>query len=300
MTDPATRIRAIVGDRLKCGEPLAGYTTLRVGGPADYLVVANRRGEVVDLVETARDLGLAWCVIGRGSNLLVADRGVRGLVVRNASDQACVDDRRVRADAGVSCAQLASRTARLGLTGFEFAVAIPGTVGGAIVQNAGAHGREMVDVVRAVESIGPDGRVETVPVEQLQLAYRTSCFKRPPRDRAVLGAEIELRRSTRDEALALIDEIRTWRAASQPAEPSAGSIFANPPGDYAGRLIEVAGLKGRQIGQAQISPRHANFIVNLGGARAADVAGLIDLARATVHARFGVCLEQEVEPIGDW
>jgi UDP-N-acetylmuramate dehydrogenase len=298
-------LEAIVPGRLRVDEPLAAYTTLRVGGPADFLALAKTTDEVVRLVQAARRLGLPWRVIGRGSNLLVADRGVRGLVIRNTANQVQLlaaerPEQTLRADAGVSCANLASRTAKLGLAGFEFAVAIPGTIGGAVVQDAGAHGAQMADVLTAVEYLDRDGEPRTLPAEQLALGYRTSRFKQPPRGEAVLRADLRLRRSTPSEVAALIDEIRRWRAASQPTEPSAGSIFTNPPGDYAGRLVEQAGLKGRQVGGAQISPKHANFVVNVGGARAADVRRLIELARDEVAARFGVRLEAEVEPIGDW
>ncbi|HEY3082861.1 MAG TPA: UDP-N-acetylmuramate dehydrogenase [Chloroflexota bacterium] len=299
-------LAAIVPGRLRVGEPLAAYTTLRVGGPADFLALALTIDEVVRLVRAARRLGLPWRIIGRGSNLLVADRGVRGLVIRNTANEVQVrpgdrpEDMIVRADAGVSCANLASRTARLGLAGFEFAVAIPGTVGGAVVQDAGAHGSQLADVLAAVECLDRDGRASVARPDELALGYRTSRFKRPPRGEAVLRADLRLRRSTPTEVAALIDEIRRWRASSQPTEPSAGSIFTNPPGDFAGRLIEQAGLKGRRIGGAQISSKHANFIVNLGGARAAEVRALIELARAEVGERVGVTLEPEVEMIGDW
>jgi UDP-N-acetylmuramate dehydrogenase len=310
MTDVMSTARGelarIVPGRLKVDEPLAQYTTLRVGGPADFLAVAQKSDEVVALVRAAQGLGLPWRLIGRGSNLLVADAGARGLVIRNTANEVRVlpgeipEQQVVRADAGVSCANLASRSAKLGLAGLEFAVAIPGTIGGAVVQDAGAHGTEMRDVLVAVEYLDRDGEVRTAPAAELELAYRFSRFKRPPRGQAVLRADLRLTRSTTEQVTRLIDEIRTWRAASQPTEPSAGSIFTNPPGDYAGRLIEQVGLKGRQLGQAQISPKHANFIVNLGGASAADVRGLIELAREEVRRQFGVDLEQEVEAFGDW
>jgi UDP-N-acetylmuramate dehydrogenase len=158
----------------------------------------------------------------------------------------------------------------------------------------------MVNVLIRVDYLGPDGQMGSYRVDELEMAYRTSRFKAPPRDKAVLRAEIRLTRSTPEAVATKIAEIRQWRQASQPGEPSAGSIFTNPTGDYAGRLIDAAGLKGLQIGQAQISPKHANFIVNLGGARAADVCALIERAQRTVHERFGVHLEPEVERVGEW
>jgi UDP-N-acetylmuramate dehydrogenase len=296
------RLGAIVGQRLRVDEPLAAYTTMRVGGPADLFALAETTEEVVGLVGAARELGLPWRVIGRGSNLLVADAGLRGLVIRNTAAGVEVggDGTRVRAEAGLSCAQLAGRTARQGLTGAEFLVAIPGTLGGAVVQNAGAHGTETVEVLERVEYLGPDGRVGALGPAELGARYRWSRFKEPPRDLVVLAAELRLTRADPAAVAERIAEIRSWRAASQPGEPSAGSIFTNPPGDYAGRLIEAAGLKGLRIGAAQISPVHANFIVNLGGALAADVAALIERARAAVAEQFGVELETEVERVGDW
>lgn len=300
------RLREVVGDRLKIGEPLSGYTTLRVGGPADFLTIAQTTDEVAALVRAAIDLDLPWRIIGRGSNLLVADRGVRGLVIRNTARTIEVLPEEeagrtvVRADAGLSCANLAGRTAKLGLTGLEFAVAIPGTVGGAVVQNAGAHGSEMVDVLVSVETLDRAGEIRHLAVGDLELAYRTSRFKCPPRDQAVLRADMRLDRASSDGVARKIEEIRAWRAASQPAEPSAGSIFTNPPDDYAGRLVEAAGLKGATEGGAQISPKHANFVVNLGGARAEDVQRLIQRAQAEVERRFGVRLEPEVERLGEW
>jgi UDP-N-acetylmuramate dehydrogenase len=307
VTDPAAHFRAIVDDRLKVHEPLAAYTTLRVGGPADYLAVAKTTDEVVALVRAAGELGLPWRIVGRGSNLLVSDRGVRGLTIRNTAAAVRIlpgdtpDTAIVRADAGVSCANLASRAAKEGLTDLEFAVAIPGTVGGAVVQDAGAHGSQMADVLVAVDYLTRDGELARLPVDQLALGYRSSRFKQPPRGEAVLRADVRLRRAPPDVVAAKVREIREWRAASQPTEPSAGSIFTNPPGDYAGRLIEAAGLKGCQIGGAQISPKHANFVVNPSGtAQAADVAALIERAQAEVEAKFGIRLEPEVEKIGDW
>jgi len=302
LRDARAAFAEIVGERLKVGEPLAAYTTIRVGGPADYLAVAQTTAEVVALVKAAVSFGLPWRIIGRGSNLLVADRGVRGLVIRNTANrlQPKGDGTLVHADAGVSCANLANKTGKLGLAGAEFLVAVPGTLGGAVVQNAGAHGVEMVNVLTRVDYLGPDGEQRSFAVEELALAYRTSRFKEPPRDKAVLGAELQLSRAEPDVVAAKIAEIRTWRAEHQPAEPSAGSIFANPPGDYAGRLIDATGLKGLRMGGAQVSPVHANFIVNTGAATAADVGGLIERAQLAVKEQFGIQLEAEVERIGDW
>lgn len=299
------RLAAVVTERLRFEEPLARYTTMRIGGPAEFLALANSTAEVVALVATARSAGIPWRVIGRGSNLLVSDRGVRGLVIRNASADLDFADMgggrwHVRADAGASLARVAGECARRGLVGFAFAVAIPGTIGGAVAQNAGAHHREMVDVLVDVLCLDPRGDVAPLPVNVLELGYRTSRFKRHPREETVLTATIAVTLADLPAAEREIEEIRAWRAEHQPAEPSAGSIFANPPGDYAGRLIDAAGLKGHAIGGAQVSTRHANFVVNLGAATAADVKALIDLAQSEVQKRFGISLEREVELFGEW
>ncbi len=300
------RLREVVGDRLKTNEPLSAYTTLRIGGPADFLATANSSCELTALINLARTADMPWRILGRGSNLLVSDRGARGLTVRGASNAITRLPGRdkshtlIVADAGVSCARLASHTARLGLSGLEFLISIPGTIGGAIVQDAGAHAHQIADVLKSVDYLDADGQVQTRENDKLELGYRTSWFKHHPGVIAVLRGYLELVHADPVKVTARIGEHRTWRAASQPVEPSAGSIFTNPPGDYAGRLIEAAGLKGLRIGDVQISPRHANFIVNLGGGLAIDVVSIIQRTQHEVEARFGVRLEPEIEQFGDW
>ena len=300
------QMRIVLGDRLKIDEPLNAYTTFRIGGPADFLATVNSTDELITIVTIAREVGIPWRILGRGSNLLVADRGARGLVVRNAANRIQFPREPIESpctvvvDAGVSCARLASQAARAGLGGVEFLVSIPGTIGGAIVQDAGAHGSEIVNVLQKAEYLDAEGKIQFARSADLAFGYRTSWFKQHLGVIAVLRGYLSLNRADPEMVNQRIDEHRKWRAASQPAEPSAGSIFANPPGDYAGRLIEAAGLKGLRVGNAQISTRHANFIVNLGNASAHDVMAIIQKAQFEVHEQFGVRLEPEIERFGDW
>ena len=304
--DMEAQFRGIVGARLKINEPLSAYTTLRIGGPADFLATANSTDEIVALINIARVAALPWRILGRGSNLLVSDRGARGLTIRNSASVikklAGCDEAHAMlvVDAGVSCARLASHAARLGLSGVEFLVSIPGTIGGAIVQDAGAHGHEIADVLRHVDFLDANGHIHTREVADLELGYRTSWFKKQLGVMAVLRGYLALTVSDPETVTKQIGQHRLWRAASQPPEPSAGSIFTNPPGDFAGRLIEAAGLKGLRIGDAQVSTRHANFIINLGSATAHDVIAIIQKARHMVNERFDVQLEPEIEQFGDW
>jgi len=282
-------------------EPLAHYTTLRVGGPIDLLVVALT-GEAL-----RRAVGLAWAhgvpcqVLGSGSNILVGDAGMRGLAIVNRARTVHVTMTKATAESGAIFSALARRCVNHGLAGLEWASGIPGTVGGAVIGNAGAWGGDVASALVQAAILEPDGCTTIWPAERFEYGYRTSVLKRPATQPAVvLEAEFSVHQGGREALQARVAEISTRRRASQPRGSSCGSVFKNPPGDYAGRLIEAAGLKGRESGGAQISPKHANFIVNLGGATAADVKALIDLARQTVQEQFGVVLELEVELLGDW
>jgi len=292
------------GTRVDRNVALAPYTSLRVGGRADLFAITEEVEGLRELVGWAAGQGIPWRVIGRGSNLVIADRGFRGLIIRMESTRLTIVEEDagalVTASAGTSLAHLARETAARGWTGFEFAAAIPGTLGGAVVQNAGAHAGDMRGVLRSARVLRDDGSVDDLPLSALDLSYRDSALKRASPRPVVVEATFVLKPSPAAEALARIDEIRHWRREHQPTEMSAGSTFTNPPGEFAGRLIERAGLKGRAIGGAAISTRHANFIVNQGGASAEDVASLICLARSEVERRFGIALVPEVEFLGDW
>lgn len=294
----------VAGVPLRLAEPMALHTTLGIGGPADYYAVVYTQEQLLALVQWACGEGLPYRVIGSGANLLVADEGVPGLVIENRINYCylCLDTGLVRVGSGVTLSDLALYTAKRGWAGLEWAIGIPGTVGGAIVGNAGAFGGYIGDVVQEVTVLDAQGRVCALSATECGFVYRGSRFKRAWGERAqganqevILAAVLALRRAAVNELGARLQEYEERRARSQPMEPSAGSIFKRTSQYPAGWLIEQVGLKGTRIGGAQISPQHANFIVNLGGATAADVLALIDLAKRRVQERFGVELELEIE-----
>jgi len=281
--------------------PLAPMTTLRVGGPADRYAMAETVDELVDLLTLAADAAAPAFLLGKGSDLVVADTGIRGLVIRVRAGRIAIDGTTVRAEAGTSMTALAKRCAREGLAGFDWAISIPGTFGGAVWANAGAHDGEMAQVLVRVDVFDPRDRARrTLLPAECAFAYRDSRFKHGPE--VVLGGTIALRPGEPAAIAALIDEHQARRRATQPlADQNAGSVFRNPPGDHAGRLIEAAGLKGHRIGTAQVSGLHANFIVtDRGSGRAADVRAVGDHVRRVVAERFGVELRYEIEFVGDW
>ena len=298
----ADRLRETLGPAaVHTAEPLADYTTLRVGGPVDLLAVALTSEALRQAVGLAWAHGVPCQVLGSGSNMLVGDTGMRGLAILNRARVVHVTTTRARAESGASFSALARRCANRGLAGLEWASGIPGTVGGAVFVNAGAWGGDVASALVQAAILEPDGCTSIWTAERFEYGYRTSVLKRSAvRSAVVLEAEFAVHQGDKETLQARVAEISTRRRASQPRGPSCGSVFKNPPGDYAGRLIEAAGLKGRESGRAQISPRHANFIVNLGGATAADIKALIDLARQTVQEQFGVMLELEVELLGEW
>jgi len=299
--------------------PLAAYTTMKVGGPAEYFAAVATVDQLIRLVRWARSIELPYYLLGGGSNVLISDAGLRGLVIYNRCRQVrideapcCVfpqDDRPfVFAESGVSMAGLARRTVAAALTGLEWAVSLPGTVGGAVVNNAGAYGGEVKDNLYDAMVMDSNGDIEEVPAERLTYAYRTSVLKRQIPVRGgfgpvVLSANFRLAPGDAAEIAATAERNLQHRRRSQPVEPSLGSTFVNPPGDYAGRLIEAAGLKGVAIGGIQVSRQHATFFINPGGAgsaTAADVVALIEHVQRTVEDRFGVRLSPEVQLVGEW
>jgi UDP-N-acetylmuramate dehydrogenase len=288
------------GIELATDAPLAPLTTLRVGGAADRLAVARDRDELLAALRLGRDAGAPWLVLGNGSDLVVADAGVRGLVIRNRGKSVSIGDSDLSADGGAPMAMLVKRCTAAGLTGLEFGISIPGTLGGAVWANAGAHGGEMRDVLVEAEAWDPAGDdVRTIANAECRFAYRESRFKHS--DEVVVAARLALGRDDPTTIAALVESHQAHRRATQPlADQNAGSVFRNPPGDYAGRLVEAAGLKGRRMGSARISELHANFIVTDRGGRAVDVRRLGDFARETVAERLGITLEYEIEFVGDW
>jgi UDP-N-acetylmuramate dehydrogenase len=303
-----TDIQRRIGVKTSRDEPLARFTTMRVGGPADLFATVHNAHELRAIVRFARTRELPHTLLGRGSDLVIADAGIRGLVIQVRAEGSRHDGERYAAEAGVPMARAATETQRAGLTGLEFGLAIPGTVGGAVWANAGAHDSDVAGVVESARVLGADGTEAVVPAADLALAYRTSRFKALPASAAVdgprdvvLDATFRLGPADPDTIKARLDEIRRWRQAHQPLGlPSAGSVFRNPDGDSAGRLIDAVGLKGLRIGGAVVSEKHANFIVNDQRGTASDVRSLAERVRREVRDRTGVDLVLEVEFIGDW
>ncbi len=284
---------------------MSRHTTARIGGPADWFVEATSADELRDLVLAARREHMPYFVVGGGSNILVSDRGVRGLVILNKARRikfqiSNLKSQRVEAESGVILPTLARECIERGLAGLEWAIGVPGTVGGAVVGNAGAHGSDMARNLVSATILDTDGNVRGWARQELQFGYRSSILKSKLRNPVVLAAEFELTLSTRQELESRAAEFTEKRKRTQPPGASMGSMFKNPPGDHAGRLIEAAGLKGARVGQAEISPVHANFFVNVGRASAQDVYALIGMARDKVKAEFGVELELEIELVGEW
>jgi len=297
------RIRDVLGDRVHLNEPMSLHTSFRIGGSADLYAVAASAQELVELTSLAREHDVPYLIIGRGTNILVADRGIRGLVIENklqvTNYELRGDGAILHAESGAFLIDLALESARRGLGGLEWAVGIPGSVGGAIVGNAGAYGSYIGDVVRRATVLTADGAMRELSTEELGFGYRASRFKAASSE-VILSAEVALHPEPVEVLAERIADYTRRREASQPMEPSAGSVFKRTEQYPAGFLIEQAGLKGKRIGDAQISPKHANFIVNLGGAKASDVRALINLARERVWAQFGEELELEIELAGEW
>ena len=308
MTGPAvfdaiavgTAIQRRLGVKTVRDEILARYTTMRVGGPADLFAVAHNAFELRGLVRFARARAIPFLLLGRGSNLVIADAGFRGLVIQVRAEGSRVDGETYRADAGVPMARAATETQKAGLTGLEYGLAIPGTVGGAVWANAGAHGSDTASILESATVLLADGTEADLPAADLGFRYRHSRFKDAP-DEIILSAVFRLRTADPDEIRARLDDIRRWRREHQPLGiPSAGSVFRNPPGDSAGRLVDALGLKGYRVGGAVVSEKHANFIVNDAHGTAADVRRLAEHVRDEVRSRSGVELAFEVEFVGDW
>ncbi len=302
-TTLASQMRMTFGDRLREGEPMSRHTSARIGGPADYFVAVDSADELAEAVRDALKLGVRFFVLGAGSNVLMSDRGVRGLVIKNRTSAISFDERgdaiRVRAESGVGLPALARQCILHGAGGLEWAATVPGTVGGAVVGNAGAHGSDTASILRLATILQGNGVIRDWTPADLKYEYRRSVLKTSGQG-VVLAAEFELKRGNPAEMQAKLEGFIAHRKRSQPPGASIGSMFKNPAGDYAGRLIEAAGLKGMRIGKAEISPIHANFFVNLGGASANDVYALISLAQSKVREKSGIELELEIELVGDW
>ena len=293
------QLAARTGMKLEEQVALGPLTTLRVGGVADRLAEVRTPDQLIAALELARTAGVPAGVIGKGSDLVVADAGVRGLVIRNRADAIEVDGSLVRMASGAAMAAVVKRCTAIRLTGIEFGISIPGSVGGAVWANAGAHGGEMKDVVVSVDAWNPAAGASTLPNAACAFGYRDSRFKAS--GEIVLGAVIQLAAGDAADIATRVAANQAQRKATQPlADQNAGSVFRNPPGDHAGRLIDAAGLKGHRIGSAEVSTLHANFIVVDRGGSAADVRTVGDHVRATVADREGIELQYEIEFVGDW
>ena len=295
-------LTARFGDKVRRNVPLAPYTSARIGGPADTLVTVNSADELAVVITMLWDAGSSYVLLGGGSNILVSDQGVRGITVLNRAKAVRFEAGEhplVWAESGAVFTNLANRCASKGLSGLEWAATVPGSVGGAVYGNAGAFGGDMAHSLTQAEILLPHGR-ELWFTEKLGYGYRTSILKRGEVKAAVLAAEIGLRNATKEEVAVKIGEFSERRKTTQPPGASMGSMFKNPEGDAAGRLIEAAGLKGTRIGNAEVSPIHANFFINHGRCTASDIRALIILVQQQVQERFGVRLELEIEMVGTW
>lgn len=298
-----TDIQRRLGVKTSRDEPLARFTTMRVGGRADLYAEVRNLFELRGIVRYARARDLPLTLLGRGSDVVISDAGIGGLVVRAAPQQVRIEDDRLVADAGLPMAKAATIAKEAGLTGLEFGLAIPGTVGGAVWANAGAHGSDVAGVLVSAGVIGAEGTEEALDPGGLGLAYRESVLKHAPEGRpeVVTTATFQLAAEEPATIVERLDEIRRWRQAHQPLGiPSAGSSFRNPPDDSAGRLIDAAGLKGLRVGGASVSEKHANFLLNDRGGTAGDVRRLGERVRAIVERETGVRLEWEIVFLGDW
>lgn len=286
-------------DQVMCGESMGRHTTFRTGGPSAYFVKPATAGELAAVLELCRQQQMPYYILGNGSNLLVSDQGYDGVVVEigKAWSQVTVTGNRLTAGAGTMLASVAREALKASLTGLEFAAGIPGTIGGAVVMNAGAYGSEIKQVLRRVTVLTAEGEVKQLAASELELGYRTSCILKC--GYVVLAAVFELQPGDYTTILARMEELSGQRQSKQPLEyPSAGSTFKRPEGYFAGKLIEDAGLRGFRVGGAQVSEKHCGFVINYDHATAADIMDLCREVQRKVKEQFGVSLEMEVKTLG--
>ena len=296
------KLQKLIGEaKVLANEPMASHTTFRIGGPADYFVMPETVEELRDILALCKEEGLPYFILGNGSNLLVGDKGFRGVVIQlyKNFDGLSIEGTKVTAKSGAMLIRVAKEAGKAGLTGLEFASGIPGTIGGAMVMNAGAYGGEMKDVVTAVTVLTKDGDIKTLTGSEMNFRYRGSVVE--DEGYIVLETVMELKIGNLEEIQARIDELSLQRRTKQPIEyPSAGSTFKRPEGYFAGKLIQDTNLRGYQVGGAQVSEKHCGFVINAGGATAADVMQLMQDVSDKVNAQFGVTLEPEVKRIGEF
>jgi len=297
-------LRKLYPDRLQEQVLLAGYTSARIGGLADALLTIRSADELAEAAVCLWQMDAPVTLLGGGSNVLISDRGVRGVVLLNRARRVKFNNQAdlptVYAESGATLNDIAQRAARLGLTGFEWAASVPGSLGGAVYGNAGAFGGEMAGNVVSVEILHRERGRESWSLEKMDYGYRTSILKYERQPVFILAATLKLSHGEAGDIQAKMAGFSERRHRTQPPGASMGSMFKNPPGDKAGRLIEAAGLKGTRIGGAEVSSQHANFFVNTANTRAEDMKSLLKLVQATVFSKFGVQLEPEIELIGEW
>ena len=288
-------------ERVFTGEAMSRHTTFKIGGPADYFLMPDKDTDVGRIVKICKESAIPYFILGNGSNLLVGDGGYRGAVIqiyRNMSS-VTVEGNEITAQAGALLSAVAAAAKNASLTGFEFAGGIPGTIGGAVVMNAGAYGGEMKDVLTEVTVMDEEGEIVTLPADKLELGYRTSIIKTA--GYIVLEAKLQLKEGNPEVIRETMKDLTIRRTTKQPLEyPSAGSTFKRPEGYFAGKLIMDSGLAGYQVGGAQVSEKHCGFVINAGGATARDVRTLMDNVRDIVYKKYGVTLEPEVKFLGDF
>ena len=290
----------IAKDSILTDEPMSRHTTFRVGGPADFFVTPKAKEEVRDVIRICKEAGMPYYIIGNGSNLLVSDAGYRGVIVQiyKEMNEVKVEGDLVKAQAGALLSGIAAKALGAELSGFEFASGIPGTIGGACVMNAGAYGGEMKDVLESVTVLTGEGKIIELGRNELELGYRTSVIAK--KGYIVLEAVLKLERGDGEKIKTYMDELKEKRVTKQPLEyPSAGSTFKRPEGYFAGKLIEDAGLRGFQVGGAQVSEKHCGFVINRDHATAADIMELMRQVQIRVKENSGVDLEPEVKRLGD-
>ena len=281
-------------------EPMSKHISFRVGGPADILVKPSSEDQIKDILTFAKKENIPYLIIGNGSNLLVRDGGIRGIVIKIAENfnDFSIEGTTVTAQSGAMLSFMGKAIMRNNLTGFEFAAGIPGTLGGAIAMNAGAYGGEMKDIVKSVRLIDSQGNIVELSNEEMQFAYRKSILSKE--EYIVLSAVMELKKGNYEEIRDIMKDLTNKRVTKQPLNlPSAGSTFKRPEGYFAAKLIEDCGLKGLTLRGAQVSDKHCGFVVNLGGAQAKDILDLIYVVKITVYSKFGVMLEEEVKILGE-
>ncbi len=282
-------------------EPMSRHTTFRIGGPAELFLVPKSTEEIAGIFKICREEGIPWFVLGNGSNLLVSDKGYQGVVIQlyKGFGEVKVQGCQITAQAGALLSQIAAAAREESLTGFEFAGGIPGTLGGAVVMNAGAYGGEMKDVIKEVTVLTREGEIRTLQAEELAMGYRTSAIKEA--GYIVLSAVLSLEKGDKEQIKARMQELAGMRSSKQPLQyPSAGSTFKRPEGYFAGKLIMDSGLRGYQVGGAQVSEKHCGFVINTGNATARDVRNLMADVQRIVEEKYGVKLEPEVKFLGDF